>query len=424
MFDSHIRKFICVMIATITASATAWSAEPPETARPDIADEGPAAVVDGAEQPIPALPGPTDDLIAAWLDRLEAEAAAVTEAMEQPRTVVSPGYTLRNGSNGPRVLELSSRLAELGYLAEDQVGPAFDDTVTAAVERFQGETGLHVDGLVGPQTLSELNRTLEETLHALRWTIDEMRSFRVGAPEEMLIVNVPSTRAWLVRDGEIVMDMRAAVGRYTRQTPLLADRIVDVTLNPRWSVPPTIMREDVLPLLRAEGRTGVTEASVYLNGERVDPTQVDWSEVSPWEIFIRQTAGDHSALGRYLFNLTNDQNIFVHDTNAHSVFDRANRWVSSGCIRVEDARALALYLADRAGYTEADLDRRLHSGATQSLPLGEHELPVFITYWTATPETDRIVYHRDIYRVAANYRPVAPVAATDTAGPEAAGSGS
>ena len=356
-----------------------------------------------------------DRIIGDWIVRLEDELATVNEQLALPRTTVSPGYTMRVGSTGPRVSELTTRLAELGFLGEGQVSAVFDATVHDAVEAFQAATGMHVDGIVGPQTLGELNRSLEDTRHALSWSIQQMRDLRIDAPDHMLVVNVPSARAQLISDGTVLMDMAAAVGRYTRQTPLLADQIVNVTVNPQWSVPSTIMREDVLPLLRSEGRTGVYESTVFLRGEQVDPAEIDWAEVQPWEIYIRQTPGTHSALGRYLFSLTNDQNIFVHHTNYAGVFGQANRWVSSGCIRVEDARALALYLIGRAGYTEADFDRRLASGRTQVMPLGEHALPVFITYFTATPEAERVVFHRDVYGVAALYRPVTPIAASQEA---------
>ena len=364
-----------------------------------------------------ATPGPGTALIDGWIADLEAELDRVQAEMQQPRTTVPAGATLREGTAGPRVDALGRRLAELGYLTEDLPTPVFDEIVHAAVEQFQADTGLHVDGLVGPQTVAELNRSLEDTRRALLWTIDQMEVLRADAPDDMMLINVPSSRTLVVEDGDVVMDLTSAVGRYTRQTPLLQnDRITNVTLNPRWAVPPTIMREDVLPLLRSEGRTGVYDSRVFVGGQEVDPTVHDWSEVQPWEIFIRQSPGNHSALGRYLFALTNDQNIFIHDTNHHGVFDRANRWVSSGCIRVEDARDLALYLVRRAGYSDEELDRRLNSGVTQVMALPEEfQLPVYVTYWTATPNGERIVYHRDIYNHAVNFRPVSPLASGDTA---------
>ena len=247
-----------------------------------------------------------DRLIADWIERLEAETEVVEERMRAPHTLVAPGYLLRPDSFGNRVGQLTARLGELGYLADADVGTAYSPAVETAVRLFQEDRGLFVDGVVGPQTLAELNRTPHDSLTALHWTVAQLQEMRIGLPDEMLIVNVPSSEAVLVRDGEVLIEMSAAVGRPTRQTPTMVDEIVNVTLNPRWSVPPTIMREDVLPRLRQDGSTGISYSTVMLDGEVVDPTMVDWTGVSPWQIMIRQSPGNHNALGRYLFALTND----------------------------------------------------------------------------------------------------------------------
>lgn len=353
-------------------------------------------------------------LLDAWIARLRVEAATVSESLTLPTTPISSGPTMRQGSQGPRVLELTQRLAELGYLPHEEVGRIFTQAVHDGVERYQGSRGLFVDGLVGPQTIAELNRTPRESLTALAWTIERMEEIQADLPETVLLINIPSLEAVLVREGAIALKMQAAVGRPTRRTPLLIDRVVNLVLNPRWSVPPTIMREDVLPRLRSEGASGIAYSTVMLDGEVVDPAAVDWTEVSPWQITIRQSPGNHNALGRYLFSLTNGENIFVHDTNYHGVFRRAHRWVSSGCVRVSEARRLAEYLATENGYTIAELDRALASGYTRVFPLDE-PLPVYMTYWTATVLDDgRVAYHRDVYRQMRGYEPALPLAVSAT----------
>ena len=112
--------------------------------------------------------------------------------------------------------------------------------------------------------------------------------------------------------------------------------------------------------------------------------------------------------------MTNDENIYVHDTNQRSVFGRANRAVSSGCVRVEEARWLAEYLLARDGgnYGPERLDRLLAALRTRVLPLSD-PLPVYITYWTASiaPNLD-VVFHRDIYGMTDGYEPVGSMAAS------------
>ena len=355
----------------------------------------------------------TDRLLAGWIDRLQIEAELIADRMQTPATVVTPGWMMRVGGYGNRVGQLTQRLGELGYLAEADRGTQFTPAVEDAVQAFQTDRGLFVDGIVGPQTLAELNRTPRDSLTALHWTIAQMREMRIDLPNELLVVNVPSAEAMLVRDGRVLIEMPAAVGRQTRQTPMMVDEIVNVTLNPAWHVPPTIMREDVLPRLREDGSTGISFSTVMLDGEEVDPTMVDWSEVNRWRIAIRQSPGNHNALGRYLFALTNDQNIFVHSTSQPSVFQRANRTVSSGCIRVEEARWLAEYLLARDGGYDLDrLDGMLNALRTRVLRLSE-PFPVYVTYWTASvaPNED-VVYHRDVYDMTRDFQPIGAVAAS------------
>lgn len=406
------------------ASSIPASDPPIETSRPLETSEPDGILIESA----PVEAHRSAALVARWTDRLRQEAAIVSEALATPATTVSSGPLLRQGSRGPRVAQLVQRLAELGYSAvepgdvhgdqSDQasvdglpaVGPAtpsvFDPSVKERVEQFQADRGLFVDGLVGPQTLGELNRTPQDTLAALSWTIEQMDAAQESIPESFLLINIPSAQALLIRDGEIVLDMQAAVGRPTRRTPLLTDEIVHIVVNPLWTVPPTIMREDVLPRLRAQGDPGISHATVLLDGEVVDPALTDWTGVSPWQITVRQSPGNHNALGRYLFRLTNGQNIFVHDTNASSIFQRAHRWVSSGCVRVSDARVLAEYLATDSGYTVAALDRTRRSGRTGFFVL-DTPMPVLMTYWTATVGVDAgdVTYHRDVYNRMRDYVP-------------------
>lgn len=342
-----------------------------------------------------------DDLLAGWVNQLRYEARLIAEDLERPRTVVPAGGMLRAGAAGPRVFALAQRLSELGHMqapeAELAYTMVFDETVHEAVSAYQDANGLFVDGVVGPQTLAALNRTREDNLRALQWTIGEIETLREQLPPTFMIVNIPSAEAMLIQGGSIIRHMNVAVGRPDRQTPIMEDEITQVILNPTWTVPPTIMRNDVLPTLRASGSPGVSNASVYLNGVHVNPGLIDWYSVEPWQIAVVQRPGAYNALGLYRFTMTNGQAIFLHDTNNHGVFERVHRAVSSGCVRVEDSRGLAEWLVARQGLPAADLAARLAAGYTQAIDL-EEPLPVFLSYWTATVDPDSgVVVHRDIY---------------------------
>ena len=78
--------------------------------------------------------------------------------------------------------------------------------------------------------------------------------------------------------------------------------------------------------------------------------------------------------------MPNDFGIYLHDTPKKEVFADHNRWISNGCIRLEDAQRLADWLM--GGLPKApDPDR------PQRVDLPE-PVPVYITYLTAaaTPQ--------------------------------------
>jgi murein L,D-transpeptidase YcbB/YkuD len=350
----------------------------------------------------PARAGGFDQALTIWTQALETRLATLEEAVpaqavpESPR--IARGPVLKPGMVDERVLQLSRRLVELGYLPPGSERDIHDDTIAGAVSVFQAERGLTPDGKVGGATLSSLNVTPAQEISSIRETLTRMAEFRASAPATLVVVNLPAQELALVRNGETVLTMETAVGRPSRPTPLLADSITHVILNPTWTVPPTVLKQDKLPNLRRTGAPGIDHASVWLDGEVVDPALVDWSNVSPWRVRIIQSAGDHNVLGRYRFNLTNDDQIYLHGTNDQRVFNRDRRAVSSGCVRLSDPRSLAEELLLSSGFSPARLSAMVETGETRWIRLAQ-PMPVRFVYWPAVLRGDRIVVLPDIYGI-------------------------
>ncbi|WP_255542743.1 L,D-transpeptidase family protein [Azospirillum sp. INR13] len=235
------------------------------------------------------------------------------------------------------------------------------------------------DGLVGAGTRAALDRTPAEAASLMRQSAAAMRSFRDTAPDDVLVVNLTDQTTTLVRGGEEELTMRAIVGRPSRETPLLTDRITHIIVNPTWTVPPTILKEDKLPMLRAKGVPGIQNAIVYLDGQEVAPETVDWYGVTPGRVRIVQQPGDHNALGRFRFNLTNPYDIYLHGTNEPRLFSRELRSISSGCVRLEDPRRLAELLLQGTTVTPARIDRMLDRMQPQWVKLAT-PMPVQFVY--------------------------------------------
>ncbi|PWC79162.1 L,D-transpeptidase family protein [Azospirillum sp. TSH64] len=345
----------------------------------------------------PADALPYRDTLTQWADRLDAAAVELDSAPVQTSTRIGEGGLMKLGSSGERVGRLAQRLAELGLLPADKVSEVFTVDVDRAVKAFQLAQRMKPDGLIGAGTRAALDRTPAEAAALMRQSAVAMRSFRDTAPDNILVVNLTNQTTTLVRGGEEELTMRAIVGRPSRETPLLTDRITHVIVNPTWTVPPTVLKEDKLPNLRAKGTPGIQNAIVYLDGQEVAPETVDWHDVTPGRVRIVQQPGDHNALGRFRFNLTNPYDIYLHGTNEPRLFARELRSISSGCVRLEDPRKLAELLLQGTSVTPERIDRLLSRQQPQWVKLAT-PMPVQFVYWIATVEADGAVrLHPDIY---------------------------
>lgn len=386
-------------LAVLTLAALAFTglsgaarAQAPDTPLPPV-PAAPIQAETAVAAPVPTYPA----MLTAWADRLDARATELEALAPVAITRLGPGGTLRKGAAGERTARLIQRLIELGFLTPEQRPAVFDDLVDTAVRSFQSANNLTADGLVGTGTQQALDRSPAEAAAIMRRTAESMRALRDENLPDAVLVNLPSQTVTLVRDSARVFDMRAVVGRPSRETPLLRDQITHVIVNPTWTVPPTVLREDKLPMLRSHGTPGISNAVVYLDGEAVAPEIIDWRDVSPRRVRIVQQPGDHNALGRFRFNLTNPENIYLHGTNEPKLFDRELRTISSGCVRLQDARLMAETLLAPLGISADRMERMLASGTTQWVKLGK-PLPVRFTYWMATIDgSGTIRLHPDVY---------------------------
>jgi murein L,D-transpeptidase YcbB/YkuD len=176
------------------------------------------------------------------------------------------------------------------------------------------------------------------------------------------------------------------VGTQARETPIFKGSMTYLDLNPTWTVPPTILREDLLPKVRRDpGYLRTQDISVIdRNGRVLDPAGINWQAVGSRPPYtFRQGPGPKNALGRIKFMFPNPHAIFLHDTPARGLFEQAERNFSSGCIRVEDPLSLAeIVLGDPARWNRRTLEAAIAEGRTQTLRLPK-PWPVLILYWTA-----------------------------------------
>ena len=314
-----------------------------------------------------------------------------------------PGQTLRPGSRASQVAALRARLALSGNRSSTAAlePDLFDAALEQAVIRFQRRHGLNPDGLVGRRTRAVLDNGVQARIDQIRVNLERLRWVAQDLKGDYLLVDIAGFRARLVLGGRTVWSSRVVVGRPYRSTPVFRAAMKYIVLNPTWNVPPTILAEDIVPKVAQDPEflSRHHMRVLGLDGHQVDPAAVDWKQylggALPYQIV--QAPGDDNPLGRLKFIFPNDHDVYLHDTPAHSLFQKSARAFSSGCIRVEHPLALALALLDDpARWTEQTLREAIASGETRSVFV-KRQVPVMLLYWTAADEDGAVAFHPDLY---------------------------
>ncbi len=316
---------------------------------------------------------------------------------------VPGGPTLRPGHNDERLALMARRLAITGDLPADAVADlaVYGGALEAAVKDFQARHGLYMDGIVGPATLRALNVTVEQRIEQIRVNLERSRWVLDSLEDDFVIVNIAGFRVYLFRDHEMTWSARAVVGRTYRKTPVFRSTMRYVVFNPDWTVPYSIATQDLLPEMQRD--PDYLAAGNYIvkdrNGDVVDPASIDWDSLGRgnFPYTLVQQPGTSNALGEIKFMFPNEHAVYLHDTPAKGLFDRADRTFSSGCVRVENPFEFAELILQANGLDAAGIEKLRLSRQTKTVFL-DRPVPVLLLYWTAEAGRDgRIRFYEDIY---------------------------
>lgn len=312
---------------------------------------------------------------------------------------VPEGPSLKPGMKDARVQALRARLVAGGYLDPTLAeGDRYDNPVTDAVKRFQSDQYLDADGSVGSETLTALNVPIQERIGQVRANLERARWLLHSLQGTFVVVDVAGYKISYYRDGNPVWKSRVQVGKPYRSTPIFRSQITYITFNPTWTVPPTILKNDMLPKVRANpaylanNRIRVLDSA----GNTLSPAKVNWS--NPRGITLRQDAGPGNSLGQVVIRFPNTFAVYLHDTPHQELFSKAKRDTSSGCIRVEHPLDLVqLLFNDEEKWNRDAIDQRIAAGKTQNVTLPT-SVPILLAYWTVDVDDDgRLAYKNDIY---------------------------
>jgi murein L,D-transpeptidase YcbB/YkuD len=330
--------------------------------------------------------------------------------------VIFSDKAVKPGDSSQIVPMVRERLIKLRYKLSDSSSIIIDNELEEQLKMFQNDWGLNTDGVLGKTTLEYLNCLPLKLMGQLKVNMERFRWLPPQVTGKHIIVNIANFKLDLIVGADTLISMRAVVGQETKKTPVFNESMTYIVFSPSWTVPNTILQEDVIPEL-LKGPDYLLKKNMKLlrfDGTELAYSDVDWSTISEsnFPYMVRQDPGPGNALGRVKFMFPNNYNVYIHDTPSRSFFARDARAVSHGCIRVEDPFDLAvLLLSDVPEWTPENIRTAMQQPKEQTVLL-KVPVDVMVIYLTAwTDGKDRIQFRNDVYQndekvlVALNQKP-------------------
>lgn len=216
---------------------------------------------------------------------------------------------------------------------------------------------------------------------------------------EYILVNIPAAEAEYFRNDLPEMKMRTVVGKKSKPTPTISSYVTSIVTFPPWNVPHDIAVKELLPKVQKD--ENYLEQNnfdiVDAKGNVVDDSELNWKEytIRNFPYFFRQSAGADNSLGVLKFNLHNPFSIFLHATSWQGAFARDFRFLSHGCVRLENPFELAdALLRGKLDIKELKSRKKNTQSNTMKLP---DKVPVFIIYSPAVVVDNKVIFLKDVY---------------------------
>ncbi len=300
------------------------------------------------------------------------------------------------------VVDIKKRLIYWGDLNRtDTLTAIYNSETYKAVKKFQSRHGLSADGVIGKGTVSALNFTKQQRREQIIANLERWRWFPRNMSNHYIIVNIPSYILTVVKAGDTIEEKRVVVGKIARKTPILSSTFNSIVFNPTWTVPPTILREDLLPSA-SKNRNYFMERDITIYDWKNNVVLPEsWNPEKYTSYRYVQSPGNQNSLGNVKFNFPNHFTVYLHDTNHRDFFVRSYRSLSSGCVRVEDPLPLAAYLlGDDKRWPIDSIYKVIATKETKIIALRE-KVKIHQLYWTAWSDNQKLIFRDDIYNLDA-----------------------
>lgn len=303
----------------------------------------------------------------------------------------------------------------------------YDADLVAAVQLFQRRHGLTADGVIGERTLRFMNLSVTERIAQIALNMERLRWTPAINSERYLLVNIPDYKLTVYEGANRAFDMRVIVGSSTTPTPVFNDQLNHIVFSPTWTVPTSIIKNEIIPNLRKDS-THYSEKNfvIYKQDVQIDPALENWKDpnINPYQLRVVQNPGADNSLGSVKFMMPNNMSVYLHDTPSRRLFTKDYRALSHGCVRLHEPAKLAEYLLkDQHGWDTARIAKAM-SGSSPATIILKKRYPVYLVYQTAWVDDEGLLQFReDIYghdkaqiRQLHTAKPVATSVAVSAAG--------
>ncbi len=303
----------------------------------------------------------------------------------------------------PEIAELKKRLIYWGDLKAEEHSARFNAETEAGLKRFQSRNGLDETGFLDKETLQALNHTKTQNINQILANLERWRWYPRDLGTDYVLVNIPDYSLVAVSNGDTIQRHKVIVGKSARRTPVLSSKFSGLVINPTWTVPPTILKNDLTPAATKNRGYFASRGFTIYDNKGNEVSAQDWNPERASSYRYVQKPGKSNSLGRIKFDFKNNHMVYLHDTNNTNNFNKDDRDLSSGCIRVQNPFDLADYIlkTENNAYTKSKIEDIVKTEKTQHIPL-KKTIQIHQFYWTAWNNKDGIQFRSDIYKLDAD----------------------
>lgn len=278
----------------------------------------------------------------------------------------------------------------------------YDKNTFLAIKRFQKRHGLMADGVIGNATIKALNFSKKERKEQVYANLERWKWFPENFGKEYLIINIPDYYLTYVFENDTITKHRIVVGKPKRSTPIISSKLSNFVFNPTWTVPPTIIKEDLTPAATKNREYFSRNRIKIYNKNKELVSAENWNPALSKTYKYVQVPGYDNSLGLVKFNFSNRHMVYLHDTNHRDFFVKEYRALSSGCVRIEKPLSLAetiLKHEEKSKWSKSEIDTIIKNKETKYIPLTNLSVNIYLFYWTSWSNKEGLQFREDIYNL-------------------------